>query len=168
MHIVCYTSHLPSCALRVACRCIAYATVDAAPCTDAVRHSCRVDLADGDDRLRFQRRYLRSIQERCSSRDCRSKASLRDSVQHCGRWTLHAMHFASRASADVAASTPAETAVCAESVQSSRFHRAHRNHHAKRARTHTSSGSKPQNGVGKSMRCKAQLPHSAGADAVAR
>ena len=121
MHIVCYTSHLPSCALRVACRCIAYATVDAAPCTDAVRHSCRVDLADGDNRLRFQRRYLRSIQERCSSRDCRSKASLRDSVQHCGRWTLHAMHFASRASADVAASTPAETAVCAESVQSSRL-----------------------------------------------
>ena len=111
------------CALRVGCRCIAYAyaTVDAAPCTDAVRHSCRVDLADGDNRLRFQRRYLRSIQERCSSRDCRSKVSLRDSVQQRGRWTPYAMHFASRASADVAASTPAETAVCAESVQSSRL-----------------------------------------------
>jgi hypothetical protein len=79
------------CALRVGCRCIAYAyaTVDAAPCTDAVRHSCRVDLADGDDRLRFQRRYLRSIQERCSSRDCRSKVSLRDSMQQRGRWTLY-------------------------------------------------------------------------------
>ena len=128
------------CALRVGCRCIAYAyaTVDAAPCADAVRHSRRVDLADGDDRLRFQRRYLRSIQERCSSRDCRSKVSLRDSVQQRGRWTPYAMHFASRASADVAASTPAETAVCAESVQSSRWaHRAQRNHSCQtRTRTH--------------------------------
>ena len=37
-----------------------------------------------------------------------------------GRY-IYAMHFVSRASADVAASTPAETAVCAESVQSSRL-----------------------------------------------
>jgi hypothetical protein len=54
-----------------------------------------------------------------------------------GRY-IYAMHFVSRASADVAASTPAETAVCAESVQSSRWaHRAHRNHSCQtRTRTH--------------------------------